>query len=308
MRRVAGMFGLHPLAVEDSLTGHQRPKVEPYDDMLFVVLKTLWYVDERDEVETGQVAIFLGRDFVVTVRQGTGVVAGQRARATSRRASTSSGSGPPPWRTPSATGSSTATRRSPRSWRSTSTRSRSRCSPPTAPADTQRIYVLKREVAEVRRAVQPLRVPHAAVRDGDLPVRAGRVRALLPRRRRPRHAGGGGGGEPGHAALDARSTPTSPGSASSRTRTCGRSPPGWRSPAVGTLVAGVYGMNFDHMPELHWRFGYALALGLMACSSVCSTGCSSARAGSEPSLSRRWAAAGSRFRWGSSPRRRAARR
>jgi magnesium transporter len=38
--------------------------------------------------------------------------------------------------------------------------------------------------------------------------------------------------------------------------------------AVGTLVAGIYGMNFDRMPELHWRFGYAWALGLMATASV----------------------------------------
>jgi magnesium transporter len=38
--------------------------------------------------------------------------------------------------------------------------------------------------------------------------------------------------------------------------------------AVGTLVAGVYGMNFDHMPELHWRYGYAWALGLMATSAL----------------------------------------
>src|SRR5687767_3212688 len=73
MSLVAGLLDLHHLAVEDSLKGHQRPKVEPYDDMLFLVLKTLWYVDETDEVETGQVAIFLGRHFVVTVREGQGV-------------------------------------------------------------------------------------------------------------------------------------------------------------------------------------------------------------------------------------------
>src|SRR3712207_7983588 len=51
MAELAKVFGLHPLAVEDAMTARQRPKVEPYDDMLFVVLKTLWYVDERDEVE-----------------------------------------------------------------------------------------------------------------------------------------------------------------------------------------------------------------------------------------------------------------
>jgi magnesium transporter len=72
MNTVSEAFGLHQLAVEDSLHAHQRPKLELYDDMVFLVLKTLWYVDEEDAVETGQVTLFLGPDFVVSVRQGTG--------------------------------------------------------------------------------------------------------------------------------------------------------------------------------------------------------------------------------------------
>src|SRR3712207_5696760 len=73
MGRVEDAFGLHPLAVEDSLHAHQRPKLERYDDMLFLVLRTLWYVDEEDAVETGQVTLFVGRRFVVSVRHGEGV-------------------------------------------------------------------------------------------------------------------------------------------------------------------------------------------------------------------------------------------
>ena len=69
---VAKVFGLHPLAVEDALKAHQRPKLERYDDRLFLVLKTLWYVDEEDAVETGEINMFVGRDFVVTVRHGEG--------------------------------------------------------------------------------------------------------------------------------------------------------------------------------------------------------------------------------------------
>ena len=53
MELMQNVFDLHPLAVEDAMSSRQRPKVEPYADMLFMVLKTLWYVDERDEVETG---------------------------------------------------------------------------------------------------------------------------------------------------------------------------------------------------------------------------------------------------------------
>jgi magnesium transporter len=67
---VAGEFGLHPLAVEDAIKAHQRPKIERYDGTLFVVLKTARYVDETETVEFGEIHAFVGRDFVVTVRHG----------------------------------------------------------------------------------------------------------------------------------------------------------------------------------------------------------------------------------------------
>ncbi|MBA2446293.1 MAG: magnesium transporter CorA, partial [Nocardioidaceae bacterium] len=68
MNTVAGTLGLHRLAVEDAVHSHQRPKLERYDDDVFMVLKTLWYVDEQDAVETGEIAVFVGRSYVVTVR------------------------------------------------------------------------------------------------------------------------------------------------------------------------------------------------------------------------------------------------
>ena len=69
---VADLYDLHELAVEDALSAHQRPKVERYADSLFIVLKTLWYVDEDDAVETGEISMFVGHKFVVTVRHGAG--------------------------------------------------------------------------------------------------------------------------------------------------------------------------------------------------------------------------------------------
>ena len=65
-----GLFGLHALSVEDALKPHQRPKLEQYGDDLVIVLRTLWYVDAEDAVETGQVAVFVGKRYVVTVRHG----------------------------------------------------------------------------------------------------------------------------------------------------------------------------------------------------------------------------------------------
>ncbi len=76
MKEVADVFGLHPLAVEDAVCAHQRPKLERYDDTLALVLKTIKYVPHesvalvREIVQSGEVMIFVGRNFVVTVRHG----------------------------------------------------------------------------------------------------------------------------------------------------------------------------------------------------------------------------------------------
>jgi magnesium transporter len=116
MQAVADVFGLHELAVEDAVHAHQRPKLERYDDTLFLVLKTVNYVEHetvskaREIVETGEIMIFVGRDFVVTVRHGDfsswPVCAGRwtAPRPTVR-------SDPTRWCTPSPTTSSTPTSR-----------------------------------------------------------------------------------------------------------------------------------------------------------------------------------------------------
>ena len=65
---VAQAFGLHELAVEDAVTAHQRPKLERYGDMLFIVLRPARYVDETETVLFGEVDIFVGPNFVITVR------------------------------------------------------------------------------------------------------------------------------------------------------------------------------------------------------------------------------------------------
>jgi magnesium transporter len=67
---VAEEFGLHELAVEDAVVAHQRPKIERYGDTLFVVLKAARYLDAPEEVDFGEVHVFVGEDFVVTVRHG----------------------------------------------------------------------------------------------------------------------------------------------------------------------------------------------------------------------------------------------
>ena len=65
---VAVEFGLHALAIEDTVKAHQRPKLERYDDQLFVVLRPARYDDDVERVEFGELHVFLGKNVVVTVR------------------------------------------------------------------------------------------------------------------------------------------------------------------------------------------------------------------------------------------------
>ena len=78
-------FGLHELAVEDAQSFHLRPKVETYEGgITFVVLRTARYVDEREEVEFGEVAMFVGPGFIISVRQGETDLHGARLRLEAR--------------------------------------------------------------------------------------------------------------------------------------------------------------------------------------------------------------------------------
>ncbi|MER7327844.1 magnesium and cobalt transport protein CorA, partial [Streptomyces lydicus] len=67
---LASEFDLHPLAVEDAMEAHQRPKLERYGGTLFVVLRAARYLDDPEEVDFGELHVFVGRDFVITVRHG----------------------------------------------------------------------------------------------------------------------------------------------------------------------------------------------------------------------------------------------
>src|SRR5918912_442231 len=77
---VAEEFGLHPLAVEDAIKAHQRPKLERYGDTLFVVLRAARYLDAPEEVKFGEIHVFVGDDFVITVRHGEAPALGEVRR------------------------------------------------------------------------------------------------------------------------------------------------------------------------------------------------------------------------------------
>jgi magnesium transporter len=263
---VAQLLGLHHLAVEDARKGHQRPKVEPYDDMLFLVLKTLWYVDDLDEVETGQVSVFLGSHYAVTVRQGLGVELGTvRGDLEHKPHLLDHG--------PTAVAYSVADRivdgyeQVAGELEVDVDEVEASVFSPGRSQDSQRIYVLKREIAEFRRAVHPLRVPMQRFSEAsyellhedsaefwrDISDHVTRVTEVVDSLDMLLST-----------AFDAHLARISVNQNEDMRRISA-----WVAiAAVGTLIAGVYGMNFDEMPELHWDYGYAFAMGLMVGSAL----------------------------------------
>jgi magnesium transporter len=266
LAEVAEAFGLHPLAVEDALNAHQRPKLERYDDSLFLVLKTLWYVDEDDAVETGEINIFAADDFVVTVRHGAGGALTAARRQLEEHVEVLVHG-------PSAVlyavcdqavddyESVAAELVQDVDEVETSVFSDERTS------DSVRIYVLKRELAEMRRAVLPLRDPlsrfaGSAVRGVD-PQSAPYFRDVADHLSRVAET------------VDSLDLLLSSAFEAHLAQLSLQQNDDMRRISAGaglvlvpTLIAGIYGMNFTHMPELSWVLGYPMALALMVISSL----------------------------------------
>src|SRR3954463_12650517 len=162
---VQDIFGLHELAVEDAQSFHLRPKVEQYEGgITFVVLRTARYVDEREEVEFGEISIFIGPGFVITVRQGVGSdLHGARLRLEQRPKLLEEGPSAVLWAildkivddyAPVVEGLEEDIEEVEHMVFA------------GASAPTHRIYLLRREVTDFYRAVHPLLGPAAAITQG----------------------------------------------------------------------------------------------------------------------------------------------
>ncbi|MFA1547210.1 magnesium and cobalt transport protein CorA [Actinomadura chokoriensis] len=258
-------LSLHPLAAEDAVSAHQRPKMERYDDTLFVVLKTLTYIDETSDIEVGEIMVFLGRDFVVTVRHGAGNPLGPvRARLEESPELLKHGATAVLYLVCDEVvdryglvahevevdiiGLERAV------------------FDPRARDVTADIYSLKREVLEFRGAEDPL-VPvlqeivkgrvaecgstreyfrdvldHLLRVDGQVDAHNELLNSVLT----------------AHLALLGKQQNEDMRKISA-----------WAAIiAVPTAIAGIYGMNFDHMPEKHWTVGYPLVIAVMAVACV----------------------------------------
>lgn len=260
---VAGEFELHALAIEDAITAHQRPKLEHYGETLFVVLRPALYVDETETVQFSEIHVFVGPDFVITVRHGEASSLDRVRRRLEDEPD--------------------LLRRGPaailyaimdqvvddyipvvKGLENDIDEIEEEVFGGNAGV-SRRIYQLSREVIEFHRATQPLREvldPLVEDQDADLEVR----RYLRDVRDHAVHVTERVEGfrELLSNVLNVNLTLVGVNQNNEVKKISA-----WAAILFApTLIAGVYGMNFDYIPELHWAFGYPFALSLMALGAV----------------------------------------
>jgi magnesium transporter len=258
---IARQFNLHELAVEDAIKAQQRPKVELFGDTLLIVVKTITHPQASDGIEVGELLLFVHSDFIITVRHGDGELSSVRERVERRPDLLAHGTGVVLYaildHVVDGYGDVAQTVDGEIQLVEREVFSAERTNP------VEQIYKLEREVLDLYRAVSPLLEAVDEISEGRfeaIPTElddyfrdvhdhlqrvTGRVagfRALLD------------------SALQANLTQVSV-----RQNEDMRKISAWVAiAAVPTMVAGIYGMNFDHMPELHWRYGYFTVLILIA--------------------------------------------
>ena len=244
-------LALHPLAIEDAVSGRQRAKIELYGSNVFVVLKTLSYIEATSDVETGELMVHVGEHFVLTIRRGEiSPLAGVRKLLEEDQPKLALG--------PMAALHAIIDRVvdeyrdiDVELARDIDEIEEGVFSEELVSSDA--IYRLKREVLEVRRAITPMIVPlrmlHTSQRS---PLPHDELRLLFRDIDDHLHFVADRMDSYDRLLSDVLSANLAKISA-------------WVAiAAVPTMIAGIYGMNFDHMPELRWHYGYFAVLALMA--------------------------------------------
>jgi magnesium transporter len=258
---VAAAFDLHPLAVEDAIHAHQRPKLERYGDSLFVVLKPARYVDSQEVIEVDQIMVFVGVDFVVSVRHGMSAsLTRVRRDLEADPERLAMGPGAVLYAVADKVVDEYLAVIQGLDLDIDQIETEVFSGPKAAHAE--RIFKLKREVLDFRRAVDPLQAPLAQLAAGAEPVDERLLEYFRDVHdhlvRVAEHL----------ASLDAlldSALNANVAQVAIRQNEDMRKISAWVAIiATPTLIAGIYGMNFEAMPELDWLFGYPFALALMA--------------------------------------------
>ena len=259
---VAREFALHPLAVEDAIHAHQRPKIETYGETIFIVLKTARYVDPTEVITLGDIMLFVGEHFIVSVRHGEGSGLKEvRQRIESDPEMLRCGPGTALHAIvdhvvddyfPAVDGVQNDIDEIEQQ-----VFSESRANP------AERIYKLKGEVLDFYRATFPLMEPLQKLARGDY---ENLVHPQVQSYFRDVHdhlvkivGTLDGFRDMLTSVLEANLTQISV-----RQNDDMRKISAWVAiAAVPTMIAGIYGMNFHYMPELRWHYAYFVVLAVM---------------------------------------------
>jgi magnesium transporter len=260
--RVQAQFGLHELAIQDAETAHQRPKIEQYGDALFIVARTAQMVEGR--IAFGETHLFVGRGYVVSVRHGASTsYAAVRARCEACPTTLSHGEDyilyaildfivdnyGPVLETIQAEVEQIED---------------AVLASKVTPKDIERLYLLRRDLVRLRTTAAPLaevcrRLEHAEVMPID-PMMQPLFRDVTDHIHRVQEE------------IDslrevlAFAFEASLMTGQAQQTVITRQLAAWAAIlAFPTAVAGIYGMNFEHMPELKFQFGYFAVLAVILC-------------------------------------------
>ncbi|WP_120724916.1 magnesium/cobalt transporter CorA [Streptomyces hundungensis] len=262
---VSTEFGLHSLAVEDALKAHQRPKLEVYDDSLFMVLKPVVYEPRSDTVSSGELMLFVGESFVVSVRHGEGApLKVVRQRLESEPELLKHG----PTTVLYAVSDAVVDHYTEvaAELQNDLEELEAQIFSPSGGRDTKgtasRIYTFKRQLQEFRRATGPLAQPVQRLASAGVPFVHAESQPFF--RDVDDHLMRTNESVEGLDRLLSDILSAHLAQVSVRQNDDMRKISAWAAmAAVPTMLAGVYGMNFDHMPELHWAWSYPALIVLM---------------------------------------------
>ncbi|MCK5890940.1 magnesium/cobalt transporter CorA [Aeromicrobium sp.] len=255
MQRVGGVLGLHPLAIEDALERHQRPKIERYRDHLIMSMRMVSYSD--DDIETHEVNLFLGEKYLLTVRHGGPSLVEGRRRAEKRNEALAHG----PTAALYAVVDTIVDRyeQIARELETDVEEVETSVFSDQLTSDSTRIYRLKREALEFRRAVVPLKEPVVRFSETAQPAEARPYfRDIADHLSRAAEAI-----DTIDHLLDNALTAHLAQLSVQQNSDMRKLAAGATIFAIPTAIAGIYGMNFQYMPELSWRAGYPICLAVM---------------------------------------------
>ncbi|KMO97127.1 magnesium and cobalt transport protein CorA [Streptomyces roseus] len=260
---VSREFRLHKLAVEDALTAHQRPKLEVYDDSLFVVLKPVMYDDDSDTVTTGELMLFIGDSFVVTVRHGEGApLSAVRHRLEHDPEVLRHGPTAVLYAVSDAVVDHYIEVAAELQVDLEEVEADVFAPQATDKNTAARIYAFKRQVLEFRRATNPLLQPMDRLAFGDVPFVHEHAQPFF--RDVADHLTKASEYIEGLDRLLSDALSAHLAQMGVRQNDDMRKISAWAAmAAVPTMVAGIYGMNFDHMPELRQVWGYPAVVVVM---------------------------------------------